>query len=210
MIKMLVFADIHGDDGALERLEKYKKQEYDYVLNAGDSTNNSTSFIAELLELFPHMYIIPGNNENAPVVEILHKAKYYAHEKRFELKGGYNLVGFGFSNPTPFYTPGELSEDNLYEKLKKLKIDGKTILLLHAPPYGLLDKIKDVHLGSKAVRKIIEETNPFLVLCAHLHEVVGVKKFGKTLIINIPPANKLDICEIEIGSKDIGIEFKKI
>lgn len=209
-MKLLVLADIHEERAVLEKLQNYKKNEYDYVFIAGDSANNSTSFIVDVLELFPNAYIIPGNNESTSTCEVLHNTLNYAHEKRFEIKDEYNLVGFGFSNPTPFHTPGELKDEQIYEKISKLNIDEKTILLLHAPPYGLLDEIKGNHIGSQAIRRIIEEKQPFLVFCGHLHEVIGVVKFGKTLIVNVPAAENYRYCSVEIKNKAVCIQFKEI
>jgi uncharacterized protein len=209
-MKMLVLADIHGEETVLEKLQAYKKDTHDCVLVAGDTTNNSTSFMADIIEAFQGAYIIPGNNESANVHEIMQKAKHYAHEKRFELKDGYNLVGFGFSNPTPFHTPGELKDEEIYKKLAAMKIDGKTILLLHAPPYGLLDEIKGNHVGSQAIRKIIEEKQPYLVFCGHLHEVIGVERLGKTLIVNVPAAESGKCCTAEITNSTVCVQFRDI
>lgn len=209
-MKLFVISDLHGNDFYLEKLAEHKIDKYDYVLIAGDSTNNSTSFITELLEIFKNAYIIPGNNENANVLEIMHRAKHYAHQKRFELKEGYSLVGFGFSNPTPFHTPGEMNEDKIYKELRKMKIDEKTILLIHAPPYGLLDKVNETHIGSVAIRKIIEEKQPLLVFCGHLHEISGIQKLGKTIIVNVPAAENGKYCSAEITNNTIAIEFKEI
>ncbi|VVB97910.1 3',5'-cyclic adenosine monophosphate phosphodiesterase CpdA [uncultured archaeon] len=209
-MKLLVLADIHGDEVVLEKLQAHRKDAYDYVLVAGDSTNNSTSFMADLIETFPNAYMIPGNNESANVLEIMHRAKHYAHEKRFELKEGYNVAGFGFSNPTPFHTPGELKDDEIYQKLSKMKIDGKTILLLHAPPYGLLDEIKGNHVGSQAIRKIIEEKQPYMVFCGHLHEVIGIERLGKTLIVNVPAAENGRFCTAELTNSTVCVQFKEI
>lgn len=210
-MKLLVLADIHDEAVVLEKLEAHKKENADYVLIAGDTTNNSTSFMVDVLEMFPNAFVIPGNNESKNVLEILHKAKNYAHEKRFELKEGYNLVGLGFSNPTPFHTPGEMKDDAIYEKLSKLKIDEKTILLVHAPPYGLLDEIKGNHVGSQAIRKIIEERQPYMVFCGHLHEVIGVDRLGKTLIVNVPAAENWKYCGVELKSNNtVCIQFKEM
>lgn len=209
-MKLLVLADMHGDDVALEKLEAHKKEGIDSVLIAGDTTNNSTSFVADLLGMFPNAYIIPGNNESANVLEILHRARNYAHEKRFELKEGYNIVGFGFSNPTPFHTPGEMKDDEIYAKLGKLKIDAKTILLVHAPPYGLLDDIKGNHVGSQAIRRIIEEKQPYMVFCGHLHEVIGVVRLGKTLIVNVPAAENWKYCTAEIKGDAACVQFLEL
>ena len=52
--------------------------------------------------------------------------------------GDIKLVGFGGSNPTPFDTPNEFSDEILYESLNKysdiLSSDSFTILVTHAPP----------------------------------------------------------------------------
>lgn len=212
-MKLLVLSDLHEDEVALERLELHKTskaRDVDYVLIAGDSSNTSTSFITELLELFPEAYIIPGNCENQNVMEIMRKAKHFAHEKRFPLKDGYNLVGFGYSNPTPFGTPNELSDDEIYRRMNKLKIDQRTMLLVHAPPYGILDEIKGMHIGSKAIRKIIEERQPFLVFCGHLHEVIGVERFGNTLIVSVPPGENWKYSSIKIEENSVCVQFEDI
>jgi Icc-related predicted phosphoesterase len=39
-------------------------------------------------------------------------------------------------------------------------------------------------VGSKAVRKVIEEYQPLLGLHGHIHESKGVVRIGKTLCIN--------------------------
>ncbi len=209
-MKLLVLADIHGDEVALEKLQHIKKDGYDCTLIAGDSTNNSTSYMMDLLETAPNAYIIQGNNESANVLEILRKAKHYAHGKRFALGEGYNLVGFGFSNPTPFHTPGELKDDEIYRQLSKLDIDSKTVLLVHAPPYGLLDEIKGNHVGSQAIRKVIEEKQPYIVLCGHLHEVIGVERLGKTLIVNVPAAESGRYCSVEMKNGTLCVQFKEL
>ena len=212
-MKMLVLADIHGEELVLEKfLERKKKagKEYEIVLIAGDTTNNSTSFMVELMEIFPGAYIIPGNNESQNVVEIMQKAKNYAHEKRFELKDGYNICGFGFSNPTPFHTPGEMKDDEIYSRLSKMNIDEKTILLVHAPPSGHLDFVRGAHVGSVAIAKIIEEKRPLMVFCGHLHEVIGIEKFGKTTVVNVPAAEYGRYCTVEMNEHGFSVQFKDI
>lgn len=42
------------------------------------------------------------------------------------------------------------------------------ILLLHAGPYGLLDDASDpVHIGSKSIRKYVDEKKPKFIFCGH-------------------------------------------
>ncbi len=118
---------------------------------------------------------------------------------------GYEMITFGYVNPTPWNTPREMSEEEIYSYLKnevsKLQRPEKAIFNLHAPPYGtnldnapLLDsnlkpvvrggEIVMTHVGSKAVRKIEEEMQPILGLHGHIHESRGFDKIGKTTVIN--------------------------
>lgn len=73
----------------------------------------------------------------------------------------------------------------------------KTIMLFHAPPYdsyldrAALDGMKvehvplDVHVGSIAIQRFIEEKQPFITLHGHIHESSSItghwrQDFGKT------------------------------
>ncbi|OPY29844.1 MAG: hypothetical protein A4E27_00105 [Methanobacterium sp. PtaU1.Bin242] len=39
-------------------------------------------------------------------------------------------------------------------------------------------------MGSKSIRKIIEEFQPSLNICGHIHESRGSDKIGKTTVVN--------------------------
>ena len=66
------------------------------------------------------------------------------------------------------------------------------VLLLHAPPFGMLDAQDPVHVGSKAIRRYIEEKQPRYVFCGHLYEPAQAT-FGKTEIIRGYNANILEL-----------------
>lgn len=82
------------------------------------------------------------------------------------------------------------------EKAKKiLKRFGKLdILVCHAPPYRILDKVSSKysppkqwigkHAGSETVLNYIKKYKPSYVLCGHIHEGKGRAKIGKTQVIN--------------------------
>ncbi|MEI6533232.1 MAG: metallophosphoesterase [Candidatus Roizmanbacteria bacterium] len=56
------------------------------------------------------------------------------------------------------------------------------ILLLHAPPFGILDDPDDpVHSGSKSVRDYIDRTNPKYVFCGHLDPTAEVQYNNTTI-----------------------------
>lgn len=195
-MRILLLADIHGEEIILERLRAVAGK-YDYVLIAGDIGRN-VSFMEELLSISSNIYWVPGNNEPLDSPD---KYPRCLHGKRMEINGGFNIVGFGFTPPTPFGTPGEMGEEELYSQMKTLPIDGKTIFLTHAPPYGILDEVEPgVHGGSHSVRKIMEEKGPLLLVCGHIHDVEGKQKIGGTTILKLPAGKRqrgvvLDISE---------------
>lgn len=69
------------------------------------------------------------------------------------------------------------------------------ILICHQPPLGVLDKVgtgdgapkewKGKHAGSKVVLDYIKKYQPRYCICGHIHEGKGVKKIGKTTVINL-------------------------
>ena len=64
------------------------------------------------------VYVLPGNHESAGMTGEL-SSKFgllHFHEQSFEA-GGFHIAGLGYSNPTPFNTPGEYSEREMARHL---------------------------------------------------------------------------------------------
>ena len=211
-MKILAFSDIHDEEIALESLIKLAPK-YDYVFACGDITH-STLFLEELLTKIPNCFCIPGNWDNRIVNDYMLKQKQCVHEKRIKLvdknskdkKNGVSVVGFGYSSPTPYGTYGELSEEEIYQRMSKLPIDSNTLLLLHCPPYGHFDNRGEKHFGSHSILKIINEKKPMAAFFGHVHELVGVKKLNDTMLIKLPPANEMRACSVEIVGRTIKTE----
>lgn len=151
-------------------------------------------------------YVIPGNDDPWSIDAVLSSGvSVVACDERVEALGPHELVSFGYSNPTPWHTPRELGEDEIYDRLKRLtdqlEAPRRAILNVHVPPWeSSLDtafevdedlryvtkggRPHEVPTGSKAVRQIIEETQPVLSLHGHIHESKGVTKIGRTVAIN--------------------------
>jgi len=207
-MKILAFSDLHHEEAAMESLAKLAKN-HDYVFICGDISRTEV-FIDDVLASFPSAFIIPGNWDSKHVNELLSNAPQYIHEKRAEIRDGLNVVGFGFSTPTPFGTFGELSEEEIYLRMSKLNIDQKTLLLLHCPPKGAFDEAFLRHIGSNSIKKIIEEKKPLAAFFGHAHEHFGTAMLGQTYLIKIPPANSMSACSIEIKNSDFEVEFVKL
>lgn len=109
---------------------------------------------------------------------------------------GFTMISVGYSNITPFHTARELSEEALAEHLRRVASEARgvsnVILNAHVPPFGCgnLDAVASSergvmrHVGSKAVRQFIEDTQPVAALVGHIHEGRGVAKIGETEVFN--------------------------
>jgi Icc-related predicted phosphoesterase len=188
-VKLLVFSDIHGDYGALER---HMAVEADYYFAAGDlsSWGRGLERSGEILaRRAGRVYVLPGNHESQRQIADL-AAKHGLidfHGQTFEA-GGYHVAGLGYSTPTPFNTPGEYSEEEMERRLAPFAGLKPLILVCHCPPLGTdLDRVrKGVHAGSRAVREFIETRQPAAFFCGHIHEAEGVHiRLGATLCFNV-------------------------
>jgi Icc-related predicted phosphoesterase len=113
------------------------------------------------------------------------------------------MISTGWSNPTPWKTHREESEDRLAARIEAMATQvpdtSRAIFNLHCPPYNSgLDEapaidadLKLLHggralrpVGSTAVRKAIDRHQPLMSLHGHIHESKGAVKLGKTLSIN--------------------------
>jgi Icc-related predicted phosphoesterase len=101
---------------------------------------------------------------------------------------GHYVAGLGYSNPTPFDTPGEYSEQELTEKLEPFAQLKPLVLICHCPPKStLLDRAAEgKHFGSTAVRTFIDQHQPEHFFCGHIHEAEGaVDTIGLTVGRNV-------------------------
>jgi uncharacterized protein len=193
--RLLIFSDIHNDWAALERLLQI---EADYYIAAGDQVTWARGFerCGELLAARgPRVYVLPGNHESAGQTAAM-CARFGLHDlhgRHFEV-GRWRVAGLGYSNPTPFNTPGEYSEARLAERLGRFAELSPLVLVCHAPPYGTaLDRIRPgLHAGSRAVAEFIARYQPEYFFCGHIHEAASVAvEMGRTHARNVGKAGYL-------------------
>lgn len=151
------------------------------------------------------VYCSPGNDDMEEVDEIIRCSQrvLLVEGQVTSLDSNHEMIASGWSNRTPWDTHREEDEDQLkvrYEAMiSKLKDPRNAIFNIHVPPYkSSLDEApeldKDLRpkmagqalkpVGSTALRKAIEETQPLLGLHGHIHEGRGATRIGKTLCIN--------------------------
>ncbi|MEM4188574.1 MAG: metallophosphoesterase [Candidatus Hadarchaeum sp.] len=197
-MKLLAAADFHGNSGAENNLSKLLKGDYDCLILIGDLTNFGPPEVAEsLLDLVKESgttcFCVPGNCDPKSILQVLDKKGVNLHGRCAKL-GDLNFLGLGGSNLTPFNTPFELTESEIQEELATASCEtvGELVLVTHAPPHGTkVDRIREgTHVGSKSIRQFIEQRQPLLALCAHVHEGRGVDQLGRTLVVNPGPMIK--------------------
>ncbi|PWU00863.1 MAG: hypothetical protein C5B51_24290 [Terriglobia bacterium] len=188
-MRLLIFSDIHNDWKTLERLLQI---EAEYYIAAGDQVTWAKGLerCGEILQQrAANMYVLPGNHESAEQVSTM-CARYGMHDfhqRHFQV-GKWQVAGLGYSNPTPFNTPGEYSEPQLAERLRRFAHLQPLVLICHAPPHGTaLDQIRPgLHAGSTAVHDFIRDYQPDYFFCGHIHEAEGVAiEIGRTRARNV-------------------------
>lgn len=194
-MKLLIFSDIHADEEALERLMAI---EADFYFAAGDLVNWAQGLdrIGVILrKRASKMYVMPGNHESAEDIRQLCKdfKLHEFHEQTLDING-YQVAGLGYSNPTPFATPGEYSESELETRLARFAGLKPLVLICHCPPREtpLDEAAGGAHFGSTAVRDFLVKEQPEYFFCGHIHEAAGVETtIGKTRAWNVGPRGHL-------------------
>jgi len=149
-------------------------------------------------------FVCPGNDDEMEVDEVVRRSELVElGEGRMVDIEGFSMISTGWSNPTPWKTHREDSEEELGQRIEKMAAQvsdrSRAIFNLHCPPYNSgLDEapaidadLRLLHggralrpVGSTAVRAAIEKHQPLLSLHGHIHESKGAIKIGKTLSIN--------------------------
>lgn len=189
-MRILQMTDVHGSEDALER-SRWALEEYgpDLFLVTGDITNfGPLAYARRFLEDRPvPTRALPGNCDPRDIVPLLEELEVSLHGRRTEIRG-VTLVGLGGSNGTPFGTPFELSETEIRSSLEPLLEEG-VVLATHAPARGHLDVPPGGgHVGSTALRELVDRYRPRLHLSGHIHEARGVEEADGTTFVNPGPA----------------------
>lgn len=193
MPRLLLFSDVHSDHDACRRLVD-RAPEVDVVVGAGDfcvARRGLDDAIALLSAIEVPTVVVPGNSESASELRTACQGWAAAHVLHGEgaTVGGVSFFGIGGGIPvTPF---GPWSYDFSEDEAADLLVDcpAQSVLVSHSPPKNVVDRDSNgQHLGSTAVRDAIEEKEPHLVVCGHIHgswEERGT--IGRTTVINAGP-----------------------
>jgi Icc-related predicted phosphoesterase len=189
---------LHRDEAARERLFERKIEERVQAWMALADERLGDSGIP--------VYLVPGNDDETGLDRHLDGWKVCRNvNERIDELAGRPVMGFAYSQPTPWNTPRELPEEQLGERLASIA-DGirepeRAIFMLHVPPHNsgldvapLLDAnlrprvtagdVMRGPVGSTAIRAAIERYGPMLGVHGHIHESGGEVRIGRTLCVN--------------------------
>jgi uncharacterized protein len=148
------------------------------------------------------VYMAPGNDDHFEVDQVIEDSSAIVNCNGKNVPvGDHEMITFCWANPTPWNTPREKEDEELEPMLEELcalvKEPSNAIFNFHAPPWGYaLDLAPEldenlvqaadtkIHVGSKAVARIISKYQPLIGLHGHIHESRGAQKAKRTLLIN--------------------------
>jgi len=199
-MKILAISDIHSaeNDNLIDYIEN---NDIDLVIISGDVTDFGPlefvdTFIKKIIDCNCDVVAVPGNCDPNGVCNAIKKAGAICTHNKVISFDDFLIFGYGGSNPTPFNTPGEVEDTkihsdiynliNEYERVSDPKINKFKILLTHAPPFNTAADLIDGgdHVGSQAIRQIIENFKIDINICGHIHEAKSIDKVGITTVIN--------------------------
>jgi len=149
----------------------------------------------------------PGNDDKFGIDDVIksYPRVIYGEENVVHLDDEHEVACFGWTNPTPWNSPRECSEEELWEKLEKVIAQvhnlRSAVFCLHCPPYDsqidLAPKLNPdltpvyahgrpvmIPAGSKSIRRAIEKYQPLIGLHGHIHESAGFVRIGRTQCLN--------------------------
>ena len=203
-MRILAAADFHSSNqGARMIYDAVVSHKPDLTLICGDITHfGPLAWAKVFLESIPcDVLAIPGNCDPPEMVSLLDDLRISLHAREIA-KGGCTFIGLGGSSPTPFRTPFELSEDEIWKKLSSL-MKPDVILVTHDAPRGHLDITgTGDSVGSIAIDRIVQKHSPVFSIFGHIHESPGIQREG-TIFVNPGPAMSGKYAIIDTDTQEI-------
>jgi len=217
-MKIVSFGDVHMATRNLVRMDEAMR-DCDYVIVSGDLTNfggvdDTKKVLADVRRRCPYILALPGNLDRREVIPFLEAEGISLHGKG-RVVAGIGIFGCGGSNLTPFNTPTEFPEDEIYALLRtgyeQVRGVRPLVMVCHTPPFETkCDRIMSGKaVGSTAARRFIEEVQPDICISGHIHESAAEDVIGTTRIFNAGPfkGGGYIVARIEGKSIDARLEF---
>jgi len=215
---IIAFGDIHMDIEAVGRIPELDRA--DCVVLTGDLTvvggrREARQVLDAVAARNPRLYAQIGNMDRKEVDDMLSEEGVNL-DGRGVVLDGVGLFGLGGSNPTPFGTPSEFSEEDMARRLRQayeaVKDAPRRILFSHAPPNRTrLDRVRfGLHVGSRAVREFLEHNPCDACVCGHIHEATGTDRVGSCLVVNPGMVGRGGYARILCGKTEFSASYEKV
>jgi uncharacterized protein len=192
-VKVSIFSDIHGDTRALEKLIA---EPADIYIAAGDLSTFGKDLdrCGEIMKpLGEKVWVLPGNHESHDDTRAFcERFGFFDFHRQIRAlkseRGTTQWAGLGYSNITPFNTPGEYTEEEIAKALAPFDNLKPLYLVVHFPPQGTrLDEFAaGKHAGSPTLREWVDQVQPLYLFCGHIHECAGRgDRLGATKALNV-------------------------
>jgi len=192
-VKVLIFSDVHGDTRSLEKLIA---QPADIYIAAGDLSTFGKDLdrCGEIMKpLGEKAWVLPGNHESHDDTRAFcQRFGFFDFHRQIRAlkseRGTTQWAGLGYSNITPFNTPGEYTEEEIAKALAPFDNLKPLYLVVHFPPQGTrLDEFAaGKHAGSPTLREWVDRVQPLYLFCGHIHECAGRSdRLGSTQAFNV-------------------------
>jgi len=212
--RILGLADLHD---RIEMLDRVKEIGADLIAFCGDLHNAGSRETAlpaayALASLGPPVLIVPGNMDRRDFVpdlwmqaglRMLHRSSFCCEDLGFLGMGG--IVA---KDPRRLEDPARYfhRDDEVYETLAAAYQDVSyarmKVVVVHQPPRGAQDTLYNGESsGSVSLRRFVQEYQPDLLLCGHIHEARGESFIGSTRIVNVGELRRGYASIIEIADE---------
>ncbi|MBN2881547.1 metallophosphoesterase [Candidatus Woesearchaeota archaeon] len=197
-MRFLVVGDLHGDLLAAKDLAKKATYEsVDLVLISGDLTmfgQNYEGIVGSFVSEGLKTGIIHGNHDDLSLIEFL--SNVYGVTNFHGVGKKYNNIGvFGCGGAN--IGLNRLTEDEIFNHLVTAHSDvsdmEKKIMVTHVHPSDTkIASLSSFVRGSTGVRRAVEELQPDVLFCSHVHEAEGLEEqIGKTKVFCVGKQSKI-------------------
>jgi Icc-related predicted phosphoesterase len=217
-MKIVSISDVHMATRNLARMSEVWR-DTDLAIIAGDLTNfggveDARKVLDEVRACCKNVLAVPGNLDKPETFPYFEREGIALHGKGMVVNG-VGIFGCGGSNLTPFKTPSEFTEDEIYAALKQgyeeVREVRPLLMVCHTPPLATkCDRIMSGKaVGSSAARRFIEEHQPEVCISGHIHESAGMDRIGQTTVLNPGPfkGGGYIVVSINHRSIDARLEF---
>lgn len=187
-LKIYALADLHGKKDRIDRARTIiAEKQPDLLVLAGDITNyvQPEKTMRQLGRIPIPILCVTGNSDLWPAKKRLKGLDQVTLLDSFaHTVAGIPFAGMNGTIPFPFVSKIGFSERRQIKAMKRVITPG-TVLTVHPPPRGILDRAGGkFSVGSFGIRQVLDKTQPLLLICGHVHEQAGYTWVNSTLVVN--------------------------